>query len=45
MVNGCRVVYEARPADRPFERSNDWKSRKRRDAIVGTAIRRLKGKV
>ena len=35
MVNGCRVVYEARPADRSFERSNDWRSRKRRDAVVG----------
>lgn len=44
MVNGCRVVYEARPADRSFERSNDWRSRKRHDAVVGAAIRRLKGK-
>ncbi len=43
IVNGCRVVYEARPSDRSFERSNDWRSRKRRDAIVGAAIRRLKG--
>jgi hypothetical protein len=43
MVNGCRVVYEARPSDHSFERSNDWRSRKRRDAVVGAAIRRLKG--
>jgi hypothetical protein len=42
LVNGCRVVYEARPADRSFERSNDWRSRKRRDAVVGAAIRLLK---
>ncbi len=44
LVNGCRVVYEARPSDRSFEHSNDWRSRKRRDAVVGAAIRRLKGK-
>lgn len=43
IVNGCRVVYEARPSDRSFERSNDWKSRKRHDAVVAAAIRRLKG--
>jgi hypothetical protein len=43
LINGCRVVYEARPADRSFDRSNDWRSRKRRDAVVGTAIRLLKG--
>ncbi len=43
MVNGCRVVYEARPDDCSFERSNDWKSRKRHAAVVGAAIRRLKG--
>jgi hypothetical protein len=42
-VNGCRVVYEARPGDRSFERSNDWKNRKRRADVVGVAIRRLKG--
>ena len=42
VVNGCRVVYEARPADRSFERSNDWRSRKRREAVVGAAIRQLK---
>lgn len=42
-VNGCRVVYEARPDDRSFERSNDWKSKKRRTNVVGAAIRRLKG--
>jgi hypothetical protein len=40
--NGCRIVYEARPADRSFERSNDWKSKKRRSEVVGAAIRRLK---
>jgi hypothetical protein len=44
LVNGCRVVYEARPDDRSFERSNDWRSRKRRDAVVAAAVRRLKGK-
>jgi hypothetical protein len=43
VVNGCRVVYEAQPFDRSFERSNDWRSRKRREAVVGAAIRRLKG--
>ena len=42
IVAGCRVVYEARPGDRSFERSNDWKSRKRRAAVVGAAIRQLK---
>jgi hypothetical protein len=42
MVNRCRVVYQARPDDRSFERSNDWKSRKRRAGVVGSAIRRLK---
>jgi hypothetical protein len=42
LVNGCRAVYEARPDDRSFERSNDWRSRKRRAAVVGAAIRRLK---
>jgi hypothetical protein len=42
LVNGCRVVYEARPFDRSFERSKDWTHRKRLDAVVGAAIRRLK---
>src|SRR5262249_43169019 len=41
-LNGCLVIYQARPDDRSFERSSDWRSRKRRDAIVGAAIRRLK---
>jgi len=41
-VGGCRVVYEARPGDRSFERSNDWRSRKRRADVVGAAIRLLK---
>jgi hypothetical protein len=44
-VNGCRIVYEARPGDRSFERSNDWRSKKRRADVVGAAIRRLKGSV
>jgi hypothetical protein len=42
IVGGCRVVYEARPGDRSFERSNDWRSRKRRADVVGAAIRLLK---
>jgi len=42
IVSGCWVVYQARPGDRSFERSNDWKSRKRRAAVVGAAIRLLK---
>ncbi len=41
--NGCRIVYETRPDDRSFERSNDWRSKKRRAEVVGAAIRRLKG--
>jgi hypothetical protein len=45
IVGGCRVIYEARPDDRSFERSNDWRSRKRRTDVVGRAVRRLKGKV
>jgi hypothetical protein len=45
LVNGCRIIYEARPADRSFERSNDWKSRKRHHAVVAAAIRRLKGEL
>jgi hypothetical protein len=44
-VNGCRVVYEARPSDHSFDRSNDWRSRKRHDGVVAGAIRRLKGMV
>jgi hypothetical protein len=42
LVGGCRVAYTARPGDRSFEHSNDWKSRKRRTDLVGAAIRRLK---
>jgi hypothetical protein len=42
LVNGCRVDYVARPEDRSFERSNDWKSKKRRDGVVAVCIRRLK---
>jgi hypothetical protein len=42
--NGCRIVYEARPGDRSFERSNDWRGKKRRSDVVAAAIRRLKGK-
>ena len=45
MVGSCRVVYEARPGDRSFERSNDWRSRKRRADVVGAAIRLLKEEV
>jgi hypothetical protein len=41
-LNGCLVIYQARPGDRSFERSPDWRSKKRRDSIVGAAIRRLK---
>src|SRR5262249_24957371 len=40
LVNGCRVVYRARPEDRSFERSRDWTMKRRRDAMVGAAIRR-----
>jgi hypothetical protein len=43
IVSGCRVIYEARSGDRSFERSNDWRSQKRRSAVVGKAIRKLKG--
>jgi hypothetical protein len=42
IVNGCRVVYQARPDDRTFENSRDWVVKKRRSTVVGAAIRRLK---
>jgi hypothetical protein len=42
LVGNCRVVYQARPEDRSFQRSRDWTVKKRRNHIVGAAIRRLK---
>ncbi len=44
LVNGCGVIYQARPEDHSFEQAPDWTERERRDRCIGPAVFRFKAR-